>query len=174
VGISRRRTVARLVNMHETTFETPFGPVRLRADDGGLRELAFVEATATDAAEPPAHPVLAAARAQLDAYFAGDRTEFELPLAPRGGAFDRRVWAAVAAIPHGATATYGELAAGLGVPGAARAIGAANGRNPIAVVIPCHRVVGAGGALTGYAYGLDRKAGLLSLERGAHRLPLGV
>jgi methylated-DNA-[protein]-cysteine S-methyltransferase len=151
--------------MTETTIPSPLGPIRLRAAGGALRELAFAPEAAVDDA-PPADPVLAAARAQLEAYFAGELTAFELPLAPAGTAFDRRVWAAVAAIPHGSTASYGELAAQLGAPGAARAVGAANGRNPIAIVIPCHRVIGAGGALTGYAYGVQRKAGLLALERG--------
>jgi methylated-DNA-[protein]-cysteine S-methyltransferase len=149
--------------MTETTFMSRLGPIRLRAVDGALTELRFAPGGAT---EPPCDPVLTAACAQLDAYFAGERTTFDLPLAPAGTAFDARVWEAVAAIPHGTTATYGDLAAQLGAPGAARAVGAANGRNPIAIVIPCHRVVGARGALTGYAYGVERKAALLALERG--------
>lgn len=157
------------MTMETTITSTALGPVRLSASDGALRELAFVDEPPTD--EPPAG-VLADACVQLREYFAGERTAFDLPLAPVGTDFDRRVWARVAAIPHGETATYGELAAQLGAPAAARAVGAANGRNPIAIVIPCHRVVGASGALTGYAYGVDRKAGLLALERGA--LPLGV
>ena len=148
--------------MTETTFTSPLGPIRLRAHDGALRELAF----AAGASEPPSDPVLAEACAQLHAYFAGERSSFDLPLEPAGTPFHRRVWAAVATIPHGTTATYGELAVQLGAPGAARAVGAANGRNPIAIVIPCHRVVGARGALTGYAYGVERKAALLALERG--------
>jgi methylated-DNA-[protein]-cysteine S-methyltransferase len=158
--------------MHETTLPTPFGAIRLRASGGALRELAFVDGPGD--AESPSDPVLAEARAQLQAYFAGERTGFDLPLEPLGTPFDQRVWQLVAAIPHGHTATYGELAAQLGAPGAARAVGAANGRNPIAIVIPCHRVIGARGALTGYAYGVDRKAGLLALERGESPLALGV
>jgi methylated-DNA-[protein]-cysteine S-methyltransferase len=150
--------------MTETTFTSPLGPILLRARDGALTELRFADGGTAD---EPSDPVLAEARAQLEAYFAGERSEFDLPLDPAGTAFDRRVWKAVAAIPHGCTATYGELAAQLGAPGAARAVGAANGRNPIAIVIPCHRVVGASGALTGYAYGVDRKARLLALEQGA-------
>jgi methylated-DNA-[protein]-cysteine S-methyltransferase len=157
--------------MSETTFPSPLGPIRLRASGGALRELSFAPGAETDP-EPAADPVLAEARAQLEAYFEGGRTTFDLPLEPVGTPFDRRVWAAVAAIPHGRTATYGELAAELGAPGAARAVGAANGRNPIAIVIPCHRVIGAGGALTGYAYGVERKAGLLALERGELALPV--
>jgi methylated-DNA-[protein]-cysteine S-methyltransferase len=159
--------------MSETTFQSPYGPVRLRAEAGELRELSFAPGAACDG-EPITDPVLAEARAQLEAYFTGDRTTFDLPLAPVGTAFDRRVWDEVAAIPHGETATYGELAARLGAPGAARAVGAANGRNPIAVIIPCHRVIGARGALTGYAYGVERKAALLALERGEQPLALGV
>jgi methylated-DNA-[protein]-cysteine S-methyltransferase len=150
--------------MTETTFTSPLGPIRLRARDGALTELRFGDGAA---AEEPSDPVLAEACEQLTAYFAGERTSFELPLAPAGTPFDQRVWAAVAAIPHGRTATYGELAAQLGAPGSARAVGAANGRNPIAIVIPCHRVIGARGALTGYAYGVERKAALLALEGGA-------
>ena len=158
--------------MYETTFPSPFGAVRLRAADGALRELAFVDGPGDP--ESPSDPVLAEVRTQLEAYFAGERTDFDLPLEPLGTPFDQRVWELVAAIPHGHTATYGELAAQLGAPGAARAVGAANGRNPIAIVIPCHRVIGARGALTGYAYGVDRKAGLLALERGESPLALGV
>jgi methylated-DNA-[protein]-cysteine S-methyltransferase len=102
---------------------------------------------------------------QLAAYFAGERTDFDLPLAPRGTGWQRRVWAALLTIPYGQTASYGELAATLGNPNASRAVGLANGRNPIAVVIPCHRVIGANGSLTGYGGGLDRKRWLLDHER---------
>ncbi|NAZ77269.1 methylated-DNA--[protein]-cysteine S-methyltransferase [Kineococcus sp. T13] len=106
-------------------------------------------------------------RGQLAQYFAGERTRFELPLAPRGDAFSRRVWAALREIPHGQTRSYGELARALGGPGYAQAVGLANGRNPLSIVVPCHRVVGADGALTGYAGGLWRKRFLLSLEEPA-------
>ena len=155
--------------MDETTFTSPFGPIRLRAAGGALRELSF-------ASGDPARPVgvLADACEQLDAYFDGRLTAFDLPLEPMGTPFHRRVWELVAGIPFGQTATYGELARRLGSPGAARAVGAANGANPLAVFIPCHRVVGARGALTGYAYGVERKAALLALERGESALPLEV
>jgi methylated-DNA-[protein]-cysteine S-methyltransferase len=103
-------------------------------------------------------------RRQLAEYFAGQRTAFELPLAPAGTPFQRGVWDALVAIPYGETRSYGELAALVGKPGAARAVGSANHDNPIAVVIPCHRVIGAGGSLTGYAGGIDRKRYLLELE----------
>ncbi len=109
---------------------------------------------------------LAEAREQLGEYFAGERTDFDLAVSPAGSAFERRVWAELHTIPYGATLTYGELAARIGRPNAARAVGAANGRNPIAVVTPCHRIVGGGGALTGYAGGIDRKRFLLALEAG--------
>ena len=110
--------------------------------------------------------VLAAARRQLDEYFAGERRVFALPLAPEGTEFQRQVWAALCDIPYGRTSSYGELARRIGRPGAARAVGLANGRNPVAVVIPCHRVIGADGSLTGYGGGLDRKRLLLALESG--------
>ena len=108
----------------------------------------------------------AAAREQLAAYFAGERVAFDLPLDPVGTAWQRRVWAALMDIPYGETRGYGELAAALGAPGAARAVGHANGRNPISIVVPCHRVVGADGRLTGYGGGLERKRALLALEQG--------
>jgi len=108
--------------------------------------------------------VLASAREQLDAYFTGTRTDFDLPLEPRGTPFQRRVWDALLEIPYGETWSYGRLAAHVGDPKLSRAVGAANGRNPIPIVIPCHRVIGAGGRLVGYGGGLDRKRHLLALE----------
>lgn len=101
---------------------------------------------------------------QLDAYFAGELTRFDVPLAPRGSEFQQRVWAALQEIPYGETESYGQLAERIGSPNAARAVGLANGKNPISIVIPCHRVVGSGGNLTGYGGGLDRKKQLLDLE----------
>ena len=109
-------------------------------------------------------PLLLDAADQLRAYFAGELREFDLPLAPRGTAFQLQVWAAVSAVPYGRTATYSEIAAAAGRPSACRAVGAANGRNPLPVIVPCHRIVGAAGALTGYGGGLDRKRSLLDLE----------
>lgn len=105
-----------------------------------------------------------AAADQLDAYFAGELTRFDVPLAPRGSEFQQRVWAALQEIPYGRTESYGELAERIGSPGGARAVGLANGKNPIGIIIPCHRVVGADGSLTGYGGGLDRKKQLLDLE----------
>jgi methylated-DNA-[protein]-cysteine S-methyltransferase len=103
-------------------------------------------------------------RAQLEAYFAGELRAFELPLAPEGTPFQQRVWRALCDIPYGETISYGELARRIGQPGAARAVGLANGQNPIAIVVPCHRVIGANGSLTGYGGGLERKRWLLALE----------
>ena len=110
-------------------------------------------------------PILHRAAAELAEYFAGERREFGLPLAPAGTPFQRAVWDAIARVPCGETITYRELAARAGQPRAIRAAGAATGRNPVSIVIPCHRIVGANGALTGYAGGLERKRALLTLER---------
>ena len=122
------------------------------------------------------HPVLDDAAQQLQDYLAGTREAFTLPLAAEGTEFQQRVWRALLDIPHGETRSYGELAAAVGSPGAARAVGLANGRNPIGIIVPCHRVIGANGSLTGYGGGLERKQLLLDLERSARepRLDLGV
>jgi methylated-DNA-[protein]-cysteine S-methyltransferase len=114
--------------------------------------------------DAPKLPVLRDAVAQLREYFAGGRREFDLALAPAGTPFQRDVWSAIRSVPFGATITYGELARRCGRPSAVRAAGAATGRNPLTIVIPCHRIMGSGGALTGYAGGLDRKRALLELE----------
>lgn len=147
--------------MHECVITTPIGPLRLVASEAALVAVEPVDA----APSPPTHPVLAEAARELDAWFRGELRAFETPLAPAGTPFQAQVWAALARIPFGETRTYAELAASIGRPGAARAVGAANARNPLAVVIPCHRVVGADGALTGYAWGLDKKRWLLDHER---------
>jgi len=112
-------------------------------------------------------PLLLDAADQLRAYFAGELRRFDLPLSPRGTAFQHRVWDAVAAIPYGATATYSEVAASIGSPRACRAVGAANGRNPLPLIVPCHRVIGSTGGLTGYGGGLEAKRALLDLEAAA-------
>jgi methylated-DNA-[protein]-cysteine S-methyltransferase len=142
------------------TVDTPIGPLLLSADAGRLSRIEF---DARVARSSPRQPFLAA-EAQLHAYFAGELERFELPLARRGTAFQRSVWNALAEIPYGTTSTYSELAARIGRPGACRAVGAANGRNPLPVIVPCHRVLGAAGGLTGYGGGLDRKRRLLALE----------
>ena len=138
---------------------SPLGPLVLHGRDG---RLAAIEMRAD--AEPADDGSLAEARRQLEAYFAGARRTFGLDLDLAGTAFDRRVWEAVRAIPYGRTASYGRLAARLGFPRAARAVGHANGRNPLPIVIPCHRLVGADGSLTGYRYGTERKRALLEHE----------
>ncbi len=110
--------------------------------------------------------VICECAAQLQEYFAGERTTFEVPLLMKGAEFERQVWQALRGIPYGQTVSYGEIARRVGQPSAARAVGLANGRNPIAVIVPCHRVIGADGTLTGYGGGLERKRLLLDLENG--------
>ena len=112
----------------------------------------------------------AQASEQLDAYFAGELTAFDVPLDMRGTAFQRQVWEALLTIPYGETRSYGEIAAAIGAPTASRAVGAANGSNPVSIIVPCHRVIGANGRLTGYGGGVHRKDALLALESGAQRL----
>jgi methylated-DNA-[protein]-cysteine S-methyltransferase len=116
----------------------------------------------------------AAARQQLDEYFAGERHEFDLPLALEGSEWERRVWDALRGIPYGETRSYGEIATQVCTIRASRAVGRANGRNPVAIVVPCHRVIGADGRLTGFGGGLERKRALLDLEAGRAALPLSV
>jgi methylated-DNA-[protein]-cysteine S-methyltransferase len=143
--------------------DTPLGPLWLGGDEDGLTEVAFhggPDARSEDA-------LLQEAAEQLRAYFAGELRRFELPLAPHGTEFQRRVWDAVADIPYGTTSTYSAVAAAIGSPRACRAVGAANGRNPLPIVVPCHRLVGASGALTGYCGGLELKRALLDLEAAA-------
>ena len=162
-------------NIRCTTLETSLGPLLLAASSAGLRGVWFdgqrhFAGRARDWVDDPRDAVLRAACAALDAYFAGRLRAFDLPVDPVGTAFQRAVWRAIAAVPYGATQSYGELARAAGAPGAARAAGAATGRNPLGIIVPCHRIVGAQGALTGYAGGLARKRALLALERGERLL----
>jgi methylated-DNA-[protein]-cysteine S-methyltransferase len=150
------------------SVDTPIGTLWLTRDEDGLSGIGFTGARPTRSTDP----LLLEAADQLDAYFAGERERFDLPLSLHGTEFQRRVWAKVASIPYGTATTYGALAGALGRPTACRAVGAANGRNPLPIVIPCHRVVGVSGALTGYGGGLDRKRALLALEASA-RASLG-
>lgn len=145
--------------MSACAIETPIGPLSLQTDESAVSAMRFGAGGAQDAS-----PLLDAAEAQLREYFAGARRTFDLPLAPHGTAFQQRVWTALRAIPYGETRTYGELAAAIDSPNASRAVGMANHRNPIPIVIPCHRVIGANGTLTGYAGGLEVKRKLLALE----------
>jgi methylated-DNA-[protein]-cysteine S-methyltransferase len=152
-----------LKDVLSTTHSTPLGELRLSADeDGRLTEVHLPGGT--DRALPRIDGPFAAAREQLDAYFAGELEAFDLPLAPHGTRFQQRVWDELVRIAFGETISYSELARRLGDPKLVRAVGLANGRNPIAIVIPCHRVIGADGSLVGYGGGLDRKRWLLDHE----------
>ena len=153
-----------------TVTDSPVGPLTLVAEDGVLAGL-YMDGqrhlpgpVAFGARDDAALPDV---REQLAAYFVRDLKEFDLPLATGGTPFQASVWAALREVPYGATCTYADLAAAVGRPTAVRAVGAANGRNPVCLVVPCHRVVGADGSLTGYAGGVERKQWLLDLERGA-------
>lgn len=157
-----------MTTVRHTTVDTPIGPLTLVADDIALREVRFPNGRPVgpgDGPAEPAHPVLATAARQLAEYFAGTRTAFDVPLDPQGSAFQRDAWRGLTTIPYGETVSYGEQARRLGHDGKARAIGAANGRNPIPVILPCHRVIGSDGSLTGFGGGLDAKAWLLHHER---------
>jgi methylated-DNA-[protein]-cysteine S-methyltransferase len=151
-------------------FASPVGTLTLVADADALVAILWQDDRPGRVVLPPArrdddHAVLAAARAQLADYFAGRRTAFALPLRPRGTDFQQAVWRALRDIPHGETRSYGDIARAVGRPAAFRAVGAANGRNPLSIVVPCHRVIGGNGALTGFAGGLAAKRHLLALER---------
>ena len=152
-----------------TLLDSPVGAIDLIADeDGALTHLLFRGETRFSPvnSELRMNPApFAAVIAQLDEYFAGTRKEFDIPLAPRGTHFQREVWLALRDIPYGETWTYAKQAVAIGRPSATRAVGAANGRNPIGIVVPCHRVIGADGSLTGYGGGIDRKRWLLAHER---------
>jgi methylated-DNA-[protein]-cysteine S-methyltransferase len=154
--------------MPHTVVDSPLGPLTLVGTDGALTGLYMDRQryrpepeTFGDRDDVP----FAEAARQLEEYFAGTRTRFDLPLAMAGTPFQRQVWEALRAIPYGRTVSYGQLADRLGRPTAARAVGLANGHNPIGIIVPCHRVVGASGDLTGYGGGLDRKRRLLDFER---------
>ena len=148
-----------------TTVESPVGELLLTSDGTSLTRLLFAPFEVDPAWSEEPCDVLDLAAAQLKEYFAGDRTSFDLPLEPAGTPFQRSVWLALRDIPYAETINYGQLATRVGNRNASRAVGLANGRNPISIVVPCHRVIGANGSLTGYGGGLDRKRLLLDLER---------
>jgi methylated-DNA-[protein]-cysteine S-methyltransferase len=155
--------------MGATRFPSPIGDLVITASDSGLTGVWFpgkapVAAVRSDDERGPASALLARASEQLAEYFAGTRTTFDLPLDAGGTAFERRVWDALRSILYGTTLSYSELARRLGDLRATRAVGAANGKNPIPIIVPCHRVIGANGALTGFGGGLDRKRWLLEHE----------
>ena len=168
-------------------LDSPVGRLRATADDAALHTLTFDEAetraanaartyASSDGAAEGTNAILDRLVMQLDEYFAGTRRDFDLPLAPAGTAFQRAVWQVLRTIPYGRTMSYGEQARTLGDVGKARAVGAANGRNPISIVVPCHRVVAGTGHLTGFGGGIENKAWLLAHERsvleGVEQLPL--
>lgn len=161
-------------------IESPLGTLRLAATPAGLASISFADETGMPPPGPawihdPASPVLRRAASQLGEYFAGRLRVFDLPLSPSGTPFQHAVWKAIATVPAGETISYTELARRAGHPGSFRAVGAATGRNPLAIVVPCHRIVGADGSLTGYAGGLARKRALLALEGETHaQLALAV
>jgi methylated-DNA-[protein]-cysteine S-methyltransferase len=150
-----------------STVSSPIGELMLCGDDESLTALHLPGHWAKPAAGWRRDDArFAAVARQLDEYFAGERTTFDVPLRMQGGPFEREVWAELVQIPYGETASYGEIARRVGKPHASRAVGAANGRNPIAIIVPCHRVIGSDGTLTGYGGGLERKRALLDLEAG--------
>jgi methylated-DNA-[protein]-cysteine S-methyltransferase len=155
-----------------TVVDSPVGPLTLVADGGALAGLYMTEQRHLPPAgefggpaDDPDGPPFAEASAQLREYFDGERTEFDLRLALAGTPFQQRVWAALRDIPYGRTISYGQLADRIGQPSASRAVGLANGKNPVGIIVPCHRVVGAGGGLTGYGGGIERKRYLLAHEQ---------
>lgn len=154
---------------------SPIGDLKLVASDKGLVAILWKDdrpgrVRLEDLVEDPGHPILRQTERQLDEYFAGKRQAFDVPLDMRGTPFQKQVWEQLLAIPFGETRTYGQLANNLGNPNATRAVGAANGRNPVAIIAPCHRVIGFSGKLTGFAGGLDAKAHLLDIEGNDRKL----
>jgi methylated-DNA-[protein]-cysteine S-methyltransferase len=147
----------------ETYVPSPIGCLRVSASDAGIQAIEFCEKPGPEPREIPAH--LRLAGQQLGEYFQGRRREFDLPLDLQGTAFQKKVWAALCEIPCGRTASYGDIARAIGRPGSSRAVGGANHRNPVSIVVPCHRVIGSDGRLTGYGGGLWRKQWLLDHEK---------
>ena len=171
------------VALYSAVTDSPVGVLTIVASDRGLRAILWPTDTDSDndgrvpigsATDDPEHPVVAATIDQLEDYFAGERTEFDLPLDPVGTPFQQSAWSTLRTIPYAETISYGEQADRMGDRRKARAVGAANGRNPISIVVPCHRVVGTSGSLTGFAAGIETKAWLLDHERRVAGVTLGV
>jgi methylated-DNA-[protein]-cysteine S-methyltransferase len=156
-------------HLYSTELDSPTGLLTLVAHDAALVAVWWdlgegLPTALRDAMREDSHPVLVETARQLREYFAGDRKAFDLPLDPHGTEFQKKVWLALREIPFGQTRSYGEIARRIGMPSASRAVGAANGKNPIPIIVPCHRVIGANGTLTGFGGGLENKALLLALE----------
>jgi len=152
--------------MYMQFINSPLGPVKITASDSGITGISFVSTLFVSTVQQSQPSVLTdSAATQLNAYFAGSLSRFDLPLAAQGTAFQQQVWRTLCTVPFGTTCSYADIARGISNVKAVRAVGAANGRNPIAIVVPCHRVIGANGTLTGYAGGLDKKAWLLKHEQ---------
>ncbi len=162
-----------MMTLRQRQIDSPIGVLTLVASDRGVTRIMFEneDPPAAEALVDNNDPVLAAAAAQLAEYFVGTRKEFDLPLDLEGTEFQKQAWLALADVPYGETTSYGAQAEAIGRPGAFRAVGAANGRNPIPIVLPCHRIVGADGSLTGFSGGLDIKARLLAHEQDQQTLP---
>jgi methylated-DNA-[protein]-cysteine S-methyltransferase len=157
--------------LFRTVMPSPVGELSLVASDAGLAAILWENdppgrVRLGQTVDRPDHPILRQATEQLSEYFAGARTEFTVLLDPQGTEFQKSVWAALLAIPFGETRSYAQIARAVGRPAAFRAVGAANGKNPLSIIAPCHRVIGSGGALTGFAGGLETKRFLLALEGG--------
>jgi methylated-DNA-[protein]-cysteine S-methyltransferase len=168
-------TVPVSTTLFRAVTDSPVGPLTIVAGDGGVRAILWpgddpARVRLSAVADDPRHPVVAATLEQLGEYFAGRRTDFDVALDPIGTEFQRSAWSALRTIPYGTTVTYGEQARRMGDRRKARAVGAANGRNPISIIVPCHRVIGADGSLTGFAGGTDTKAWLLAHEQ-RHTVP---
>jgi len=168
-----------MTTLYSSTVNSPVGPLRIIASDNGVRAVLWPtdqprRVPLADVERNDEHPVLVAASQQLEEYFAGERQDFDLPLDPAGTDFQQSAWMALRSIPYGSTVSYGEQAAQMGDKRKARAVGAANGRNPISIIVPCHRVVGSNGSLTGFAGGIETKDWLLTHERriAGHTLDL--
>ncbi|MBO4831057.1 MAG: methylated-DNA--[protein]-cysteine S-methyltransferase [Oscillospiraceae bacterium] len=148
-----------------TVFDSPAGKILIAEEDRAITLVGFLTREPPPEASDPPTPLLKEAAMQLSEYFAGARREFDLPLRLRGTQFQLAVWNALRAIPYGETRSYADIAAAVGNEKACRAVGMANHRNPVSIIVPCHRVIGKGGSLTGYGGGIDKKEFLLSLER---------
>ncbi len=151
-----------MTNVYTAHWQSPMGLLRIAATDDAITEVVFADAPTPS--QDQDHPLIAECIRQLDEYFAGNRTAFELPISPKGTEFERRMWRALCSIPHGTTVSYAQLAQRIDSPKAFRAVGSACGKNPIIIIIPCHRVLGSDGGIGGFSCGLFRKRALLALE----------